>query len=157
MAEIIWATPEDFQEEMCGPDVGDPHPPPLLPMGTGPLPIAGHHFSMMPHEFVDRYVAHLGPVATVIWIYLLRRTRCASDPEPVPLSVIVDGLVRSGLRQDNGTGLGRGAVMRSLERLQELGLVEKKRSRDRGRHLAALYAIREPGPAPISDLRRGRK
>lgn len=157
MAEIIWAKAEDFEGEISAPAQGPFCPPPLLPMGTGPLHIAGHHFSMMPHEFVDLYIAHLGPAATTIWLYLLRRTRCAADPGPVPLAQVVGGLVDRGVRYDNGTGLGRGAVMRGLARLEELGLVEKKRSRDRGRHLAALYAIREPGPAPISELRRARK
>jgi DNA-binding transcriptional ArsR family regulator len=157
MAEIIWATPEDFDDEPSAPADEPSDPLPLLPMGTGPLPIAGHHFSMMPHEFVDRYVAHLGSNATVVWVYLLRYTRCAADPGPVPLAQLVDGLVSHGVRLDNGTGLSRGAVMRALAGLVQIGLVEKKRERDRGRHLAALYAIREPGPALVTHLRRARK
>ncbi|HLJ82340.1 MAG TPA: hypothetical protein VKT52_12685 [Ktedonobacterales bacterium] len=138
-------------------------PPPLLPLGTGPVEAMPHHFSMVPHEFVDRYIAHLGPVLSVVWLYVYRRTRgygeTVARPRPLGVSIaqLVEGLLVEGARLDNGVGLKRAAVVRALTSLESRGLLCKVREGDRGRHLAALYAIPEPHLASISQLRPARK
>lgn len=157
MEQVRWLTPEDV-ERADGAAAGGPELPPMLPIPKGGVFVLDHYFSIIPHEFVDCYMAAAGPAATVVFLYIYRRTKgYGADAKTISLTQFVEGLIVEGMRKDNGVGLQRAAVVRALRRLEELELVEALRSTNKGRHEPTLYRIKERRPTTIQPLRRARK
>jgi hypothetical protein len=99
-------------------------------------------FTAVPNEFIDWLLSELNPSASVVFLYLLRRTfGHRENADAVSLDQICAGIVRNSLRYDCGTGLTRPTVIKALRELRSIGLVEAKGSEGSGRGAMTTYRI----------------
>lgn len=100
----------------------------------------------VPDQLFDELLYHLSPTEIVVLLYIIRRTYgFKKDSDNISLNQMVNGIVtKDGRALDHGTGLSKATVARSLNSLEEKGVIERirRRSTDRGDE-PTTYRVRE--------------
>lgn len=111
----------------------------------------------VPDQLFDELLYHLSPTEIVVLLYIIRRTYgFKKQSDNISLNQMVNGITtKEGKVLDRGTGLSKATVARSLNSLEEKGVITRirRRSADRGDE-PTTYAIRELHP--VSQIKTPR-
>ena len=111
----------------------------------------------VPDQLFDELLYHLSPTEIVVLLYIIRRTYgFKKDSDNISLNQMVNGITtKEGRVLDRGTGLSKATVARSLNTLEEKGVIERirRRSTNRGDE-PTTYRVRELDPLSQNETPR---
>src|ERR687886_1931070 len=90
---------------------------------------ASPHYTMVPDEIFDRYLADLSGAELKVLLYITRHTLgWHKHADRLSLTQICHGILRrDGTPQDRGTGLHRETACRAIRALEQRGLITVRR------------------------------
>lgn len=114
---------------------------------------ASPHYTMVPDDLFDVYLAELSGAELKVLLYITRHTLgWNKHVDRLSLTQLCKGITRrDGTPQDHGTGLHRETACQAIKSLERRGLITVRRAHGPHGHETTVYALRFDGETSWSD------